>query len=319
MPGKANKLIFKDAEKARDKLTAAQNKRILDLYEQWAKDMDRVIKKYHYSNVPLSPISEQQARILKKALREQSQQVANEIYKGIKQSIYLVADAVVRDNVEWLESLGFYGPGLNAAFASIPDTIVRMLVTGQIYEGGWNLSRKIWGSNEKTLSNCYEIVAKGMAENRPVYEIAKELEKYVNPKTAKSWNPVLRMKETKTGKWVYRKIYRGVVDYNAQRLARTLIQHGYQQSFIAVTKNNPFVLKYQWLANGSRVCPICRERDGQQYVKDELPMDHPNGMCTMVPVIDDDIMGKLASWVQSPSGTYPSIDKFASGFGYKSE
>lgn len=314
MASKASSLVFADAEKVRDAMTASQQKEIAKLYEDWSKDLGKRAKHYRNKDTSSSGLSERQAKELQKALEEQSKQVANEVYTGIKQGIYTVADAVVKDNVAWLKSLGFSGTGLDAAFSSVPDSVVRMLVTGQIYQGGWNLSSRIWGSNEKILSNCYKIIAKGLAENRPIYDIAKELEKYVNPGAAKSWNPLIRMKNTKTGEWEYKRIYRGKVDYNAQRLARTLIQHGYQQSFIAVTEKNPFVLKYQWSANGSRVCPICQDRDGQMYEKGDLPMDHPNGMCTMVPVIDEGMIDKLADWFHSPDGTYPEIDEFAKAF-----
>lgn len=316
MADKANRLIFANSEKARDAITASQQKEIAKLYEDWAKDLGERAKYYHNKTTSSSYLSERQAKELQKALTEQSKQVSNEVHKNIKQNIYTISDAVVKDNIEWLKSLGFSGSNLDAAFSSVPDSIVRMLVTGQIYEGGWNLSSRIWSSNEKTLSDCYRIVAKGMAENTPIYNIAKELEKYVSPQTAKSWNPILKTKNTKTGQWEYKRIYRGKVDYNTQRLARTLVQHGYQQSFIAVTEKNPFVLRYQWSANGSRVCPICQDRDGQIFEKGDLPMDHPNGMCTMVPIIDDRMLDKLADWFNSPDGTYPEIDEFAKNFGY---
>lgn len=315
--GKPNRLIFADAEKARDAITVSQKKEISRLYDDWSDDLAERAKKYNKNiSQNLQVLYRRQAEGLKEALREQSQEVSNEIYNGIKDSIYLVSDAVVKSNVSWLQSLGFYGAGLDAAYASVPDDIVRMLITGQIYKGGWNLSSRIWGDNEKTLKACYEIVAKGVAENIPIYDIAKELEQYVKPGARKPWNPVLKMKNTKTGKIEYARIYKGSVDYNAQRLARTLIQHGYQQSFVAVTKDNPLITRYQWLANGSRPCPICQGRDGQQYDKDKLPMDHPNGMCTMVPVVVDDIIDRLADWFNSPDGTYPELDKFAKNFGY---
>ena len=59
-------------------------------------------------------------------------------------------------------------------------------------------------------------------ENCSYYEIAKDLESYVRPNARLPWN--LRMADGK-------KIYKKQIDYNAQRLARTLVQHGYQQSF----------------------------------------------------------------------------------------
>lgn len=316
MASKGNKLIFANAEKARDAITESQKKEIAKLYQQWADEIGKRAEYYAKKTTASSVLSERQMKELQKQLTETSHQVSNEVYKGIKNSIYTVADAVVKDNVEWLKQFGFSEKGLNAAFSSVPDQTVRMLVTGQIYDGGWNLSSRIWSDNEQTLRSAYQIVAKGLAENQPVYNIAKELERYVQPGAAKKWNPTIKMKNTKTGAWEEKKIYKRQVDYNAQRLARTLIQHGYQQSFIAVTEKNPFVLKYQWLANGSRPCPLCMDRDGQIFEKGDLPMDHPNGQCTMIPVIDDQIVDKLADWFNSPDGTYPEIDEFSKSFGY---
>ncbi|MEE1301474.1 MAG: ADP-ribosyltransferase, partial [Bacteroidales bacterium] len=102
----------------------------------------------------------------------------------------------------------------------------------------------------------------------------------------------------------------------AQRLARTLVQHGYQQSFVATTQKNPFITEYIWRSNGSRVCELCLARDGKHYKKDELELDHPNGMCTMEPVVADDMVDQLANWFNSSDGTYPDIDEFAGNFGY---
>ena len=145
------------------------------------------------------------------------------------------------------------------------------------------------------------------------------MESYVKPGAAKAWNPILAMRNTKTGEIEYKRIYKSQVDYNAQRLARTLAQHTYQQSFIATTKDNPFITEYIWHSNGSRVCPLCADRDGKHFKKDELPMDHPNGMCTMEPAVAEDMVDQLADWFNSPDGTYPEIDAFAGNFGYEAK
>ena len=115
--------------------------------------------------------------------------------------------------------------------------VVNNIITGQIYEGGWNLSKAIWTDNEKTLKDIYQVVAKGMAENTSIYDIAKDLEAYVRPGSKLPWNTV-----GKDGV----KIFKKTVDYNAQRLARTLVQHSYQQSFVATTIKNPFITEYVW-------------------------------------------------------------------------
>ena len=301
-------LIFKNAEDAKIAIMASQQKEIAKLYEDWADEIGERAKYYSHKSTASAPVSERYYRELQKQLRQTSQEVSNEIYKKIKSNIYTVADAVVSDNVKWLESFGFSSKGLNAAFSYVPNETVQNLITGQIYESGWSLSSRIWGDNEQTLKDIYQVMAKGLAENKPVYEIAKDLESYVRPSAKLPWN--LRMADGK-------KIYKKQVDYNAQRLARTLVQHGYQQSFIATTQKNPFITEYVWRSNGSRVCEICLARDGVHYKKNELPMDHPNGMCTMEPVVADDMADQLADWFNSPDGTYPEIDEFAGNFGYQ--
>lgn len=302
------KLIFKDAEAAKSAIMASQQKEIIKLYEDWADEIGERAKFYSHKTTASAPVSERYYRELQKQLRQTSQEVSNEIYKKIKSNIYTVADAVVADNVKWLESFGFSSDGLNAAFSYVPHEIVQNLITGQIYDSGWSLSSRIWSDNEQTLKDIYQVMAKGLAENKPIYEIAKDLESYVRPSAKLPWN--LRMADGK-------KIYKKQVDYNAQRLARTLVQHGYQQSFIATTQKNPFILEYVWISNGSRVCDLCKARDGVHYKKTELPMDHPNGMCTMEPVVADDMIDQLADWFNSPDGTYPEIDAFAGNFGYQ--
>lgn len=300
-------LVFKDAEKARDAIMASQKKEIAKLYSDWADEIGERAKYYSHKSTASSVVSERQMKELQKMLRESSQHVSNEVYGLVKNNIYTVADEVVKCNAAWLAEFGFSEKGINAAFSSVPDQTVRNLITGQIYDSGWSLSQRIWGDNEATLKDIYQVMAKGLAENKPIYEIAKELESYVRPGAKLSWN--LRMKDGV-------KIYKKDVDYNAQRLARTLVQHGYQQSFLATTKNNPFVSEYIWHSNGSRVCDLCKARDGVHFKKDELPMDHPNGMCVMEPVVAKDMVDQLANWFNSPDGTYPEIDAFAKNFGY---
>lgn len=304
----AKKLVFKNADAAKNAIMDSQKKEIAALYEGWADEIGERANYYSHKSTASAPVSERYYKELKKQLTATSQEVSNEVYKKIKTNIYTVSDAVVADNVKWLESYGFSSDGLNAAFSYVPDEVVRNLVTGQIYESGWSLSQRIWSDNEATLKDIYKIMAKGMAEQKPIYYIAKELEAYVRPSAKLPWN--LTMADGV-------KIYKKQVDYNAQRLARTLVQHGYQQSFLATTQKNPFITEYIWRSNGSRVCKLCLSRDGTHFKKTELPMDHPNGMCTMEPVVVDNMIDQLADWFNSPDGTFPEIDEFASNFGYQ--
>lgn len=303
----ANKLIFQSAEKARDAIQASQQKEIAALYEKWAKQIGAKAATFATKKNASAPVSEMQMRELEKMLQKAGEQVTKEVNGVITKNIYSSANVVAESNAEWLKSLGFDGDAVSAAFSNVPVNVVQNIVTGQIYEGGWNLSQAIWGNNQQILKDAYGVVAAGVAQNMSAYEIAKLLEEYVSPSAKKPWN--LKAPDGK-------KIYKKQVDYNAQRLARTLVQHSYQQSFIATTKENPLVTDYIWDANGSRVCPICKARHGKHFPKDKLPMDHPNGMCVMVPNTPsyNDMADKLADWVKGKED--PALDKFASKLGF---
>lgn len=309
-------LLFEDAAKAKDAIMVSQQKEIQKLYDEWAQDIADRAKFYSHKTNASAAVSERYYKELYAQMKEQSNLIGKEIQGLITSNMYTIADSVVASNVNWLKEFGFSESGLNAAFSYIPNDVVQRLVTGQIYQGGWNLSQRIWSDSQQTQRDAYQIMARGLAEQKSVYEIAKDLEAYVKPSAKLPWNPVLAMRNTKTGQIEYKRIYKKQVDYNAQRLARTLAQHSYQQSFIAATEKNPFVTEYVWHSNGSRVCDLCKARDGVHYKKTELPMDHPNGMCVMEPVIVDDMVDQLADWFNSPDGTYPEIDAFAGNFGY---
>lgn len=303
----ANPLIFQSAEQARDAIQASQKKEIAALYEQWAKQIGaKAVKFSHQSNLS-APVSGMQMRELEKMLRQANEQVTKEVNGIIVRNMYRSSNVVVQSNVEWLKSLGFDGEAINVAFSNVPTGIVQNIITGNIYQGRWNLSSAIWGNNEAILKDVYGVVAAGVAQNLPTYEIAKLLEQYVKPSSKKPWNL-----KAPDGKPIYHK----QVDYSAQRLARTLVQHSYQQAFVTVTKYNPMVIDYIWNSNGSRVCEICKARDGKHFAKNELPMDHPNGMCVMVPNVDsyDKIAGRLADWVNGKED--PALDEYAGKLGF---
>ena len=301
-------LVFRDAEVARDNICIEDQKKIRELYIEWSQEVGERAKYYEGKTTASSYWQQQQMLALQQQLERQAIEVHKQIEAGAKQSMYTVADIVVGTNAAYLSALGFPKDGLNAAMTSIPPNVVNNIVTGQIYESGWSLSKAIWSDNEKTLADIYAIVAKGRAMNMSAYDVSKMLEGYVNPARAKMWN--LKMADGV-------RIYKKSVDYNAQRLVRTLNQHAYQQSIIQIAKDNPFIGDIIWHANGSRACPLCIDRDGKHFKPEDVPMDHPNGMCVMEPVTDiEKTIDQLADWVNSPDGTYPEIDEFAKQFGY---
>ena len=300
---------FQYVESQKIKLTNAERKSILKMYEQWAKDIENEWGNKITHSVPAAEKKMQMLK-LRAALRREAKHIAEMTEREVTSSLYIMSNHVVDAMYANLAELGVNSKLLRASFSSIPTNVVENLVNGSVYgvKGSWSLSKAIWGDEEKTLSNLYKIVAGGIAENKSIYEIANELSKYVNPRAARQWNL-----KTKDGVRIYPK----KVDYAAQRLALTLSQHAYQQTIVQTTLKNPMVLGIRWRANGSRVCDICKARDRQVYPKNELPLDHPNGMCVMEPIYLADSDDMIAKWVNSPAGTYPSMDEWAKELGYE--
>lgn len=298
---------FVTVEALRDHIDIVQAAQIKSYYKEWADELEELAKYYDKKTTSSSTVTSRYLRELKHQVQTGGELVAKQVQGLTKHNMFLIADEMVKRNVDWLAEFGFPKSGLNAAFSYVPTSVVNSLVTGQVYgkPGSWSLSSAIWSSNQKVQSTAYKIVAQGIAQQMPIADIAKSLAAYVDPSKKLLWQGPQGMK-----------IYGKSVDYASQRLARTLVQHTYQQSFVALTKKNPFVIEYIWIANGSRVCPICSDRDGAHFTKENLPLDHPNGMCTMEPDIDPKMVDKLADWVNSEDGTYPEIDEFAKSLGY---
>lgn len=182
------------------------------------------------------------------------------------------------------------GLTITGAYSYIPRQEVFNIVSGKLYGQGWNLSQAIWKSGSKMKSDIEKVVGVGLAGNKPIKDIADDLVKYVDPTARKPWD--------------WNKVYPGTatqVDYNAQRLARTMIQHSFQRSLVQSQRYNPFCNGIIWYSVGihGRTCELCLERDGQVFPVKDLPLDHPNGLCYFEPALwkMDDIADRLGDWV----------------------
>lgn len=157
------------------------------------------------------------------------------------------------------------------------------------------LSKRIWWSGNKVNGDIDKIIQKGITEKKSAYELAQDLQSYVNPEAKKDW------------KW--KKVYPGTsktIDYCAQRFARTSISHAYTLAMLRSCERNPFITKIRWhsvFAPG-RTCSLCKDRDGREYLLKDCPLDHPNGLCYQEPLVDDsleNIGSRLRNWVDGNS------------------
>lgn len=302
-----------NAERRREELTVTQERHIRRLYREVLAEVQEWSKRLEGRDNISSILRRQYLDRMEKELTEAMEHIGSETEKLIRSNISMTATAVVKDANRMLNNIGI---NLHTAYSFVPADVVQAIAMGKIYDGDWTLSKAIWSDTKKSQQDIHDIIAKGVLENRSSYDIAKDLEKYVDPSAAKPWD--------------WGKIYPGVrkkIDYNAQRLARTLVSHAYQQSFVRTTKDNPFFEGYRWLISGNHeVCEICRERATKVhakglpagvYPKDELPNDHPNGKCTFSVYMHkdtDNIVDSLLDWAHG--GENKELDKFAESLGF---
>lgn len=303
-----NKLIFKDAEEARDDITKRELKEIRKLYNQWARDI-----KSEYNSYKMSGGSDvQKMRELTQMyyrMRNASKQLSADINSRINIGINDMSNITVAVNKRWLSSLGIKDISkFDTRFSYAKNIAVRNIITGNLYSDKKPLSERIWNISQGHDRDIYNIISMGVAQDMSVYDIAKMLEKYVNPQARVPWT-VKTYEQNGVTKIV--SVHNRKVDYNAYRLARTMIQHSYQSTLIALTKDNPFVNGYIWHASGGHPCELCSDRDGTFYTAEEVPLDHPNGQCTLEVSIDEaKASGNLAEFYMNPI-YYP--EAFASG------
>lgn len=293
-----NEFKLGNAEKLRNRLTKEQEQEIANTYKQVADKVKKKLKSIPDNGTATSALKKQQLQQLKKLLDREYKSMRDKIGKQIEQKAKETTQGPINAAKEFAKKLGFVK--LEGSYASVPNDVISSIVTGQVYDGDWSLSSALWKDVQHKQKDINKVIADGVSMNKSAFDIAKDLEEYVDPKAKKSWD--------------WKKVYPGVsskIDYSAQRLARTMPAHAYQQSLEATVKNNPFIDGYIWHSGtGKRTCEICRERDGKFFAKGKLPMDHPNGRCTFITKGQSmmDISDRLADWVNGKSDK--GIDKY---------
>lgn len=316
---------YDSSKEERDKVVSEREKKLFESFEEIRKKIDEQIQGMNFSTVS-ERVRRQQLEEIRHNLQEQLQSYYNALESGLKDDMVAVGESVLKESENFYTDLNM---PIGMSITSFPVEIMNNIVNGSVYEEKWYLSKALWGDYTEKLDQINDVISQGVGLNLSSLEIAKQLEQYVDPKAMTPSKTIVTdcLKDPVTGK-LYSKDYvkrhpekdwtgfteaksryrYGKVDYNAQRLSRTLINHAYQQNVVHQAKANPFGTGVRWDASGGeRMCEICEERDGKIFPVDDVPLDHPNGMCTFEVVTDLDMMemsNVLADWVNGVPTDY---------------
>lgn len=231
--------------------------------------------------------------------------------KTIAAAIEIGAVDTLEDLYEILADVNYTGAKeFDDLFKQIHLDVIRPFFYSDIYRDGKTLSDRVWEYTEEFDESIRQVIAEGLAAGKSSVNLAKDLE-YLVKEDSKRPSEIKDIYPSMGGK----------IDYNAIRLARTTINHAYQMAAVKAAARHPNTLGIRWVTSGNhgQVCQLCIEREETDqyglgegvFPVDEVPLDHPNGMCTLVqePIQDTDgLIDDLLDWIDG--GDYPEFDEW---------
>lgn len=202
--------------------------------------------------------------------------VENNIFKSsdIQKGVQLSFVDMIAPNVKINEAL-------KRTITKVSNDTVKQLIAGKYYKDGKTLSKRIWNLTGDNGNKIDAIIKDNIAKGANVRELAKDLEKYVNPK-----NRI-------TPKTFADGIGGDSISYQARRLARTSITHAQTEVMIQNAKKNPFCKGLKWNLSASHFqrmhgkLDICDDYNGRVFKPEDLPLQHPNCLCYMTEELED--------------------------------
>lgn len=284
---------MKQVERKRNLYTKTIDKAIMQLYKKVGEEYSKKIAAN--PNIDNNTLKEHE-----EYFKKEYEKVAKSLESTLKSKMKRMVNDTVKaqeDNINDLckkYKLDF-GTTFQDKFSKVNEDALRMLVSGKVYKDKVSLSGRIWNNKKKVD----EHIAFLLAQKKHPMDIARELEQYVNPAARKYTN-------AEGYKYTGRQ-----VEYNALRLARTYINHAYQEAARDTSEANPFIKKLVWKSSHHKnMCGLCASRDGKEYDPKDMPLDHPNGFCSFTYKTDslEDTATQLKAWMNGESNK--DLDKW---------
>lgn len=165
--------------------------------------------------------------------------------------------------------------------------IVEQMIKGQVYKDGIGLDSRLWHSVNASGQKIEDAITSCLARGVGSAEASKTIAQFAK-EGHHTWDKK-KIRE-KLGSYYANKYGASGLDYEALRLMRTTTTHMAQLSAINSHKVNPYsnAVIYHIGHAGSRTCAMCKERNGKKFKLEEVPLDHPNGLCWLEPFMSVD-------------------------------
>lgn len=298
--------IALDTRKKVSKLTLDQQRELLKLYENSIDNLASKATSANDKTLTKRWLLDYNKEILS-AKKNLAQEIEQSI-KGVTTKAAAIGTETERKILTKMFSEAGIDPGnhFSTMFSQVQNGVIEDIISGNLYKDKRTMSQRIWNHTGNFEKDIQYIINQAILEKKSAIELAKDLEKFVRA-------PARR--ESTWGK-AYPQLMNKKVDYNAQRLARTSINHAYQTASIKSNSMNPFNEGIKWRSAEihGRTCELCIERANTDqfglgvgiFPADEVPLDHANGLCTMLPHITkslDEVADELRDWLNGKNNT----------------
>ena len=266
-------------------LVRQQQQEIIKVYEKAYKDIiEKGLKKAGGDKAKIDKLTKVYA-----------EQIYNELELIVKQYNADMSSTIETMQAEIMMSMNIFEKGDYYEFKEAVDKavnvanrkIVQQMVEGKVYHDGKGLDKRIWDSAKMSGTKMSTAINSCIAQGMGAADMSQNLKEFaMGGHHTWSRNKI----REKLGDGYARKYGSGGLDYEALRLARTTLTHQAQISVINSSKVNPYLQFVKWHSDhqAGRTCQQCIDRDGQLFKIDEVPLDHPNGMCWIQPVYSID-------------------------------
>lgn len=288
------------------KLTLKQEKEVLDIYQQAAKEVGERLAKSKTGSLNHRYLLE-----LQKSIKQYTKELQQQLSKSTKEGIKASAEIASNVQLSYFESMDLHhdlSSTFRTMFMQLNTDVVKTLINGDYYKDGLTLDKRIWNITKRNGKDLNKIIKVNIAQGRSAGELAKQLEQYINP--YKRMNAHTRIPGINKS-----------IAYQAQRLARTSLTHANTETYIQGSKMNPFCQGLKWNLSSSHSSrmhgrtDICDEYAGKVFKPNEYPVAHPNCLCypTQENVDIDKARDELIEWVNG--GENSKLDKWLEDYG----
>lgn len=292
-------------------------KEIIKIYSKAAKELEAKLK-----TVKAGSLEERYTAAMKKELDNYVKEIRRELRKKTKESMKKASDLAAGIQLSFFDEVleQSVNPTFRKMFTTIADEAVKQMVAAGYYKDGKTLDTRLWNLTKKNAEDIEKLITTNIAKGSNSRELAKLLDKYINPK------------KVLTQKYVVKGMDKNI-SYQATRLARTSLKHAFDESYRRTTNANPFAKGIKWNLSpshydrqvkkwGQDICDTYATQNNYNlgegvFPADKLPISHPNCLCYMTTVIVDikDARKELIDWVKG--GKNKKLDSWMYTYGEK--